>query len=210
VEEVQEGFRYYIGFAGQPALKKIINSYATNLECCFGGYKGRPLKTRDRIQFTQIRKMKRNLIPDRNIPRMRHPHCLRVLECPETEYFTRESLERITSSEKRTVFTVSSRSNRTGIRLEGEPLTFRKEASKSIVSEGILPGTIQIPGDGIPIIQLYERTIGGYARVAIVAKVDQYLLAHLQPDDYVLLKMIGIEEAEDLWRKKLEQINLLQ
>jgi biotin-dependent carboxylase-like uncharacterized protein len=210
VEEMLEGFRYYIGFSGMPTLEKIINSYATNLECRFGGYKGRPLKARDRMQFSQIRKKEMNLIPDRDIPRMSPPHCLRVLECPETGFFTEESLARITSSEKRTVFTVSVKSNRTGIRLEGEPLTFRKEASKSIISEGILPGTIQIPGDGIPIIQLYERTIGGYARLAIVAKVDHDLLAHLQQDDYVLFKMISMEEAEDLWRKKLRQIYSLQ
>jgi antagonist of KipI len=209
VEEVLEGFRYYIGFAGVPELEKIVNSYTTNLECCFGGYEGRPLKTLDRINFSQIRKERMNLIPDRFIPKMKPPHSLRVLPCPETGYFTEESLERITSSEKRTVFTVSAKSNRTGIRLTGEPLTFRKEASRSIISEGILPGTIQIPGDGIPIIQLYERTIGGYARMAIVAKVDHDLLAHLQQDDYVLFNMISMEEAEDLWRKKLAQINRL-
>lgn len=209
VEEVLEGFRYYIGFAGEPDLEKIVGSYATNLECRFGGYKGRPLAARDRLQFSAIGKKKMNLIPDRSIPRMRPPYSLRVLPCPETGFFTEESIERITSSEKRSVFTVSAKSNRTGIRLTGDPLTFRKEASKSIISEGILPGTIQIPGDGIPIIQLYERTIGGYARLAIVAKVDHDLLAHLQPGDYVLFNMISMEEAEALWHKKLEQINTL-
>jgi allophanate hydrolase subunit 2 len=75
---------------------------------------------------------------------------------------------------------------------------------KSIISEGILPGTVQVPGDGLPILMLYERTIGGYARLGIVAKVDHDRLAHLKPKDRVLFQLIGIDEAERLWRQKVE------
>jgi allophanate hydrolase subunit 2 len=75
---------------------------------------------------------------------------------------------------------------------------------KSIISEGILPGTIQVPGDGLPILMLNERTIGGYARLGIVAKVDHDRLAHLKPKDKVLFQLIGIDEAERLWRQKVE------
>jgi antagonist of KipI len=78
---------------------------------------------------------------------------------------------------------------------------------KSIISEGILPGTIQVPGNGMPIIMLYERTIGGYARVAIIAKADLDLLAHLKPKDKVMFEMIGVEEAEKLWNTKLESMS---
>ena len=41
VDEVMEGFRYYVGFSGTPVLEKVIGSYTTNLECRFGGYRGR-------------------------------------------------------------------------------------------------------------------------------------------------------------------------
>ena len=80
---------------------------------------------------------------------------------------------------------------------------------KSIISEAILPGTIQIPGDGLPIIALYERTIGGYARLGTVAKVDQDRLAHLRPGDPVFFERITLDEAESQWIGKMKNNSFL-
>jgi allophanate hydrolase subunit 2 len=124
------------------------------------------------------------------------------------DFFTPESIKRF-FEKKEPGHIVSSKSNKTGIRLEGEPVDFRKGVDKSIISEGILPGTVQIPGDGLPIITLYERTIGGYARLGTVAKVDQDRLAHLKPGDKVLFEMITMEEAESLWNRKMERESFL-
>jgi allophanate hydrolase subunit 2 len=106
-------------------------------------------------------------------------------------------------------YTVSAKSNRTGIRLEGEPLHFRKKAPKSIVSEALLPGTIQVPGDGMPIISLYERMNGGYARLGVIARVDSDRLAHLKPGDRVHFQRITREEALELSRMRREAISAL-
>ena len=210
VDEVMEGFRYYVGFSGTPVLEKIIGSYSTNLECRFGGYRGRALQKGDRIDFADIRMVDVQRIPEEFIPRMMPPHTLRVVEGPEIDYFTDESLEEFLGSKARTVFTVSTKSNRTGIRLDGKPLTFRTGAEESIISEGLLPGSIQVPGDGLPIIQLHERTLGGYARPAVIAKVDHDLLAHLKPGDSVTFEMIGMEEAERLFDRKMEIVTSIK
>ena len=204
VDEVMEGFRYYVGFSGTPVLEKVIGSYTTNLECRFGGYQGRALKKGDRIDFEDIRMTDVQHIPDEFIPRMMPPHTLRVVEGPESNYFTDESLEEFLGSNGRTAFTVSTKLNRTGIRLDGKPLVFRTDAEDSIISEGLLPGSIQVPGDGLPIIQLHERTLGGYARPALIIKVDHNLLAHLKPGDSVTFEMIGMEEAGRLFDRKIE------
>jgi allophanate hydrolase len=90
--------------------------------------------------------------------------------------------------------------------MEGKPLSFRPEVPKSIISEGILPGTVQIPGDGLPIVMLHERTIGGYARAATVVRADRDRLAHLQPGDLACFERITIEEAEALWREKKDRM----
>jgi len=203
VQDVEEGFRYYVGFSGGMNLERIISSYSTNMECRFGGFKGRPLQKGDEIDFKDRKMGEPAEIPERHIPSMKPPHRLRIVEGPEISYFTPDSVKAFAEG---TVFTVSSRMNRTGIRLEAKPLTFRTEADMSIISEGILPGTIQIPGDGVPIIMLHERTIGGYARIAVVAKADQDLLAHLKPGDHVLFERIGMEEAQSLWKSKQETI----
>jgi allophanate hydrolase subunit 2 len=68
---------------------------------------------------------------------------------------------------------------------------------------------MQIPGDGLPILALHERTIGGYARAGTVAKVDQDRLAHLKPGDPVFFELISLEEAEGLWKEKRERESFL-
>jgi allophanate hydrolase subunit 2 len=203
VDEVREGFRYYVGFSGSPVIEKIIGSYTTNLECRFGGYRGRALQKGDRIDLEDIRRVDVKRIAEDFIPRMTPPHTLRVVEGPENNYFTDESLAEFLGGRGRTAFTVSTKLNRTGIRLDGKPLAFRTDAEESIISEGLLPGSIQVPGDGLPIIQLHERTLGGYARPALIAKADHDLLAHLKPGDVVIFEMIGMEEAERLFDRKI-------
>jgi len=204
VKEVLEGFRYYVGFSGLMAVDKIIGSYSTNLECRFGGFGGRPLLRGDRIGLDESRIFGERSIHNDTVPFMDSPHVLRVLEGPELNCFTAETIHRLFEKKDHSWYIVSSKSNRTGIRLEGKPLIFKKGVEKSIISEGILPGTIQVPGDGQPIVMLNERTIGGYARLGIIAKVDHDRLAHLKPKDSVFLQLIGIEEAERLWRQKVE------
>jgi biotin-dependent carboxylase-like uncharacterized protein len=199
--EVIEGLRYYIGFSGTMDLEHVIGSFTTNLECRFGGYQGRILKAGDRLLFKEIREVEVELdmIPENAIPPMNPPHRLRVVAGPEISFFTEESCKRFMDKTAHVVYDVSAQTNRTGIRLEGEPLEFRRGADKSIISEGILPGTVQIPGDGRPIIMLHERTIGGYARIALVIKADSDRLAHLKPGDPVLFEAIGVEEALEHW-----------
>jgi antagonist of KipI len=202
VDEVLEGFRYYIGFSGTMDLEKAAGSYSTNLECGFGGYQGRTLKAKDRIAFSEIHDVETGAVRGEDIPPMHPPHVLRVVAGPESSFFTQTSLARFMDRQSGTVYDVGEQANRTGIRMKGEPLVFRPDAERSIISEGILPGTVQIPGDGQPIIMLNERTIGGYARVALVVKADQDRLAHLKPGDAVLFKEIGLEAARDLWERK--------
>ncbi|HBA55456.1 biotin-dependent carboxyltransferase family protein [Syntrophorhabdus aromaticivorans] len=204
VKEVLEGFRYYIGFSGTMEADRVINSFSTNIECRFGGYRGRPFLKGDRIGLHNTRVMGERFIPDDVLPSLAPPYVLRILQGPEMGRFTEETVGRLIEGGMQSWYTVSAKVNRTGIRLEGKPLVFKKGADKTIISEGILPGTIQVPGDGLPIITLYERTIGGYARLALVAKADHDLLAHLKPKDKVIFRIIGVEEAERLWNRKVE------
>ena len=206
VQAVTEGFRYYIGFSGTIVMESVMGSFSTNLGCRFGGYRGRAFMAGDRLELREIRNIGRSAIPENEIPVMHPPHKLRIVEGPELSYFTDESVKKLFDITARSVYDVSAETNRTGIRLEGDPLIFREEMERSIISEGILPGTVQIPGSGLPIIMLHERTIGGYARVALVVKADHDRLAHLKPQDYVLFEMVSLKEAETLWETKWKSI----
>ena len=210
VHEVIEGFRYYLGFAGNMVMERVIGRFSTNLECGFGGYKGRALSGGDWIDIDNIYGVPWGAIPGSVIPSMKSPHRLRITAGPEYNYFPDASQKIFADRANRTVYDVSANINRTGIRLEGQPLVFRDEVEKSIISEGILPGTVQIPGDGLPIIMLYERTIGGYARIARVIRADLDRLAHLKPGDYVLFELIEMAEAERLWKDRQKRLASLR
>jgi biotin-dependent carboxylase-like uncharacterized protein len=206
VQKITEGFRYYLGFAGHMVLERVVGSFATNLECGFGGYQGRALAGGDWIDIDNIYGVPWGAIPDNEIPPMKSPHRLRVTAGPEYHYFPEAFQKKFADGKSRKVYDVSATINRTGIRLEGRPLQFSAAVDKSIISEGILPGTVQIPGDGLPIIMLYERTIGGYARIARVIRADLDRLAHLKPGDYVLFELIETDEAERLWEDRQKSI----
>jgi antagonist of KipI len=208
VKDVEEGFRYYVGFSATMAFTRVMGSCATNLECGFGGFHGRPLLKGDIIEFEEMRHFEERSAAPLTIPVMDPPHLLRMVEGPEIDYFTEDSLKGFFGGGDSAGFIVSDRLNRTGVKLTGEPLVFVSDGAKSIISEGILPGTVQITGDGLPMIMLHERTIGGYARVGMVARVDRDLLAHLKPKDRVALKLVSIEEAERLWQEKREMLRL--
>ncbi len=205
IREVSEGFRYYLGFAGGLKIDPVMGSYATNLECRFGGFEGRPLRGGDILPLTAPVTLEARSFPEAMIPVMSPPHLLRVTEGPESEYLTPEARCLFWDAKHREPFIVSQEINRTGIRLLGKPLPFRKEMAKSIISEGIVPGTVQIPGDGLPIVMLHERTIGGYARAATVIRADLDRLAHLKPGDTVFFELVSPEAATAVWQEKKQQ-----
>ena len=82
-----------------------------------------------------------------------------------------------------------------GIRLEGPLIERRPDADESIISEALLSGAIQVPGDGRPIIILTEMVTGGYAKIATVISADLPKVAQLKPGDRVCFESIDIDEA---------------
>ena len=82
-----------------------------------------------------------------------------------------------------------------GMRLDGPLLQHAK--GFNIVSDGIGPGAIQVPGNGLPIVLLPDRqTTGGYPKVAAVISADLPALGRLTPGAKVAFQAVGIDEAE--------------
>jgi antagonist of KipI len=122
---------------------------------------------------------------------------LRVLPGPQFDHFSDVAADRFLNSDYR----VSPQSDRTGIRLKGEGIQVRDGLPESIISEGIVAGAVQIPGDGQPIIILNETVSGGYRKIAVVIAADLHLLGQLLPGDRVGFEAVDLREArEALWR----------
>lgn len=95
-----------------------------------------------------------------------------------------------------TTFTRSTRGNRMGVALEFEGQGFAANGQLSILSEIIVPGDIQMTGDGRPFVLLPEcQTTGGYPRIATVIPADMPKLVQAPPGSQLQFKAIGLQEA---------------
>jgi KipI family sensor histidine kinase inhibitor len=84
-----------------------------------------------------------------------------------------------------TTWTASSRSDRVGMRLEGEPLRRRPDADE-LPSEGVVRGAVQVPAGGEPVLFLADHPLtGGYPVVAVVLDADVDRAAQVRPGQTV-------------------------
>src|SRR5690606_6388722 len=86
--------------------------------------------------------------------------------------------------------------NRMGLRLNGTPLTLLRPVE--LLSAGVMPGDVQVPPDGLPIVLANDaQTTGGYPRIASVIDADLCQLAHMPPSTSVFFHLIDREEAAE-------------
>jgi len=89
-------------------------------------------------------------------------------------------------------YRVGLASNRVGVRLEGDPMSH----GLSLPSEPAIPGAIQLPPNGQPIILGPDGpTIGGYPKVAVVIDADLDEVGRFRPGDTVRFREVGLDEA---------------
>jgi len=203
------GCRAYLAVGGGISLEPVLASKSTNLASKFGGYEGRALRKGD-ILFSAD--------PDNHLcsavkifgpegrPSYTGDWILRVLFGPQDQDFPEESKRLFLDSS----FTVSTHSDRTGIRLSGPVLHRRKDLADSIISEGIVSGAIQVPGDALPIILLVETITGGYRKIATVISADLPLLGQIKPGDKVTFQKVSMEEAILALQIRENHISLLK
>jgi antagonist of KipI len=114
------------------------------------------------------------------------PHVLRALDGPQRDWFADDSFFA-------QLFEVSPASNRMGLRLKGLLLPRRPG---ELVSEAVAPGTVQVTNDGLPVVLGVDgQTIGGYPKVAHVARADLDVLAQLRPGERVRFVRVTPAEA---------------
>ena len=174
----QKGCRAYIAISGLLKAEKTMGSYSTYTLAGLGGYSGRALKRNDTLKWEKasIGEVKTEAIKPVNL---RDIHTVRILFGSEWEWLDNETKEHFLSHN----FKVMNQSNRMGIRLEGASL---KSPNRQMISSPVIPGIIQLPQNGNPIILMKDgQTIGGYPRIAKVVDHDLWKLAQLKPGDAI-------------------------
>ena len=191
---LKSGCRTYLAIGGGINAQNIMGSKSTNLAAQFGGLEGRPLRKGDIISSDSparyLKAVGRSL-DKALIPSYAKGQVLRVISGPQDNHFSTKAKEIFLGSP----FRVTPQSDRTGIRLAGPHIEAKKNLKESIISEGVVPGTIQIPGDAQPIIILGETVTGGYRKIATVISADLPLLGQLKPGDTVNFRKVSMDEA---------------
>jgi len=200
------GARAYLAFAGGIDVPVVLGARATDHKTGFGGLAGRGLKRLDRLSLKAagegpaIRGGDVGCVPA-GLPafwRELASGCvtLRVLPAAQYAQFTAESRRILVEA----AWQVTRDVNRQGYRLAGSE-ALRLAEPLELLSHGIVPGTVQVPPAGQPIIQLAEaNTCGGYPKIATVIEPNLWRLGQVPSGCAVRFEPVTAETAESIWR----------
>jgi biotin-dependent carboxylase-like uncharacterized protein len=196
LDRARLGCRAYICVAGGVDVPLVMGSRSTYLRGHFGGYEGRLLMQEDVIRCgTEAGQPMGELSADL-VPRYSHEPLLRVVPGPQDDYFTEAGLEAFFSG----TYELTERWDRMGAALSGPAITHGRGAN--IISDGIMAGSIQIPGNGQPMALFADcQTAGGYPKIATVTSFDLPLLAQLTPGCKVRFQAVSLLEAREIHLK---------
>jgi biotin-dependent carboxylase-like uncharacterized protein len=181
----ERGCRAYLAIAGGIDVPVILGSRSTSLVGAFGGFEGRPLRAGDIVSaFSAAPGGTSGAAPHTEAPGpVTSEEPIRILRGPASaEAGGAGRLDRLLA----TTWAVSLSSDRRGLRLEaGEPIDVPADAGDR-PSHGVVPGTIQLPPSGLPLVLMPDAGVtGGYPVLAIVAVDDLWRLGQLAPESEV-------------------------
>lgn len=186
LEYAEKGCRAYLGIRGKLEIESILSSYSTFVTGSFGGFEGRKLMKGDELFWLDDeREFMAKKAPVKQIPYYSSKVTFEVIESREWEWLSASAKELFLNI----AFEVSPQSNRMGIRLKGEKIEAEKTSMKS---SPVLPGIIQLPENGQPIILMNDgQAVGGYPRMAKIQDTDLWRVGQVKPGDIVRFKLLN-------------------
>lgn len=177
----------YLALPGGVLVEPVMGSRSTDLNAGFGGMHGRILKAGDsifcRVLDTHPPRSRAFLASLSGSPVLRY---VPWLKAPS------DSSERFAQ----TIWRIHPQSQRAGVRLIGEPLA---PIADDGISRAVVPGVIQLPPNGLPIILGVDaQTIGGYPVLGTLIAADLWRLAQLSPAEAVRFEVCNLAQAQQI------------
>lgn len=205
------GVRSWLAVAGGIDVPLLLGSRSTDLKAGFGGLQGRALRKGDRLAVgacalspAQLAQPAFGVRAPQDWDEVAQPvgrdgrdapTVLRVLPGPEAHQFDAATLARFHAAHWR----ITPQSNRMGSRLEGPMLKRLEEAD--MLSSAVIPGTVQVPPSGQPIILMGDaQTTGGYPRIAVVIRADLWKLAQAPLGGQLRMQAVDAAQALQAWQ----------
>lgn len=193
------GMRSYLAVAGGIDVEPVMGSRSTDIKAGFGGYQGRLLQEGDVLPVGPVQHRPKTV---KGVRQLLFGNRVRALPGPEYHEFSTEAQEAFW----RTPWQLTPQSNRMGYRLQGPLL--QRNSSREMLSHGLLPGVVQVPPNGQPIVLMADaQTTGGYPRIACVIAADLYHLAQIRLGESIHFVPCTVAEAH---QAKREQDHFLQ
>lgn len=204
----------YLAVGGGIDVPQVLGSRSTDLRGRFGGYDGRPLAAGDRLRnFGADQKSGIESFSPLGFGVVPPPAFLpdaaedetgtlvRIVAAAEYPWLSPEARMAL----EHTGWIVARESNRVGYRLDGNALAM--PGRREIFSSGILPGVVQLPSSGQPVVQMSDaNTCGGYPKLGVVIAADLGRLAQVQAGQAVRFRVVT--QAEALEATRAEQTYL--
>jgi 5-oxoprolinase (ATP-hydrolysing) subunit C len=190
----------YLAIEGAIPGEPMFGSLAVNARAGLGSPYPRPLQSGDELTVSAANPGSERRI---DLPAaLTGP--IRVVLGPQNDEFGDEAINQFFESE----WKISATSDRMGYRLEGSVI--KHLHGHNIVSDGTVNGSIQVPGNGQPIVLMSDRgTSGGYPKIATVITADFGRFAQVAAGTGFRFKAIGMEEAQAEARKFAELLRTL-
>ena len=190
----------YIAIEGGIEGEPMFGSLAVNARAGLGSPYPRPLQSGDELQTAPVSGAAERRI---ELPAVNDAP-IRVLFGPQDDEFSDDTKKLFLDSE----WKISATSDRMGYRLEGPVL--RHLHGHNIVSDGTVTGSIQVPGNGQPIVLMPDRgTSGGYPKIATVISADFGRFAQIPAGRAFRFKAVGMAEAQQEVKKFAELLRTL-
>ena len=200
------GCRAYLAVTGGIDVPLMMGSRSTFVRAKIGGVQGRALIKGDILHRGACSLTDRSReLPDEWIPQYGREITLRAVPGPQDDSF-REGIGSFFGAS----YDVTQQADRMGCRLRGAAVHRDAGSPESIVTEPTMPGNIQIPADGQPIILLVEQTSGGYAKIATVITADLPNVAQAMPGNTIRFEQATLENAHRLYREQQRQLQRIR
>lgn len=220
---MRSGARAYLAIAGGIDVSRVLGSCSVDVN---GGIGGRALAAGDKLRTalatTTLCKSQMHAVkPDvASQPRIAaanwsidpnpwfdidQQHPIRVIAGAHFPHLDTSSQSALFT----TGFRIGADSNRIGYRLSSSKLALRE--ALDLVSEAVVPGTMQLPPGGDPIVLMAEApTCGGYPRIAQVITVDLPRLAQRRPGDTLLFVETSLDDAQTRYLERERALTRLE
>ncbi|MBR0567553.1 biotin-dependent carboxyltransferase family protein [Azoarcus sp. L1K30] len=174
------------------ALSQVMGSASTYARAALGGVDGGALRAGMHLPAPPARAGAELALPR---PPDASQAPVRVVPGPQADHFAQAALDTFFGSDYR----VTAEADRMGVRLEGPALEHL--GTREIISDATVPGSIQVPGNGQPIVLLADaQTAGGYPKIATVICSDIPRLAACRPGQTIRFAAVGAADGERIAR----------